>query len=138
MGLSALRSSAIFFIILDIAFSCVPKLLKGGFIYFFQTMIEKKRRIELRMIDHFYMLSSDAESRTSPPLQGGDVFVILLEEHGCGPAVAKLTCMSTCTLTIVTLDAVKNFFPQVLEGFVSIIRVSFPVILDKLSYFGFC
>ena len=46
--------------------------------------------------------------------------------------------MSTCTLTIVTLDAVKNFFPQVLEGFVSIIRVSFPVIIDKLSYFVFC
>ena len=52
-------------------------------------MIEKKHRIELRMIDHFYMLksmfrraSSDAESPTSPPLQGGDVFVILLEEHG--------------------------------------------------------
>src|ERR1700678_1749158 len=46
VGLSALRSSAIFFIILDIAFSCVPKLLKGGFIYtFFQTMIEKKHRI---------------------------------------------------------------------------------------------
>src|ERR1700679_2383776 len=35
VGLSALRSSAIFFIILDIAFSCVPKLLKGGFIYVF-------------------------------------------------------------------------------------------------------
>ena len=52
-------------------------------------MIEKKRRIKLRMIYHFYMLksmfgraSSDAESRTSPPLQGGDVFVILLEGHG--------------------------------------------------------
>ena len=87
MGLSALRSSAIFFIILDIAFSCVPKLLKGGlYMYFFQTMIEKKHRIELRMIYHFYMLrsmsrraSNDAESRTSPPLQGGDVFVILLQ-----------------------------------------------------------
>ena len=56
--------------------------------YFFQTMIEKKHRIELRMIYHFYMLrsmsrraSNDAESRTSPPLQGGNVFVILLEEH---------------------------------------------------------
>ena len=35
VGLPAFRSSAIFFIILDIAFSCVPKLLKGGFIYVF-------------------------------------------------------------------------------------------------------
>src|ERR1700733_5335556 len=37
VGLSAFRSSAIFFIILDIAFSCVPKLLKGGFIYIFSS-----------------------------------------------------------------------------------------------------
>ena len=41
VGLSALRSAAIFSIILDIAFSCVPKLLKGGlYMYFFQTMVE--------------------------------------------------------------------------------------------------
>ena len=85
-------------------------------------MIEKKHRIELRTIDHFYMLksmfrraSSDAESPISPPLQGGDVFVILLEEHGVWTSSCELTCMFTCTLTIVTLDAVKNFFSQVLE-----------------------
>src|ERR1700712_1203255 len=35
VGFSALRSSAILSIILDIAFSCVPKLLKGGFMYVF-------------------------------------------------------------------------------------------------------
>src|ERR1700728_3842705 len=35
VGLSALRSVAIFSIILDIAFSWVPKLLKGGLIYVF-------------------------------------------------------------------------------------------------------
>ena len=35
VGLLDLRSSAIFFIILDIAFSCVPKGGKGGFIYVF-------------------------------------------------------------------------------------------------------
>jgi hypothetical protein len=57
--------------------------------YFYQTTVEKKYQIELRMIDHFYMLKSmfrraesGAESRTFPPPQGGDGSVIFLEERG--------------------------------------------------------
>ena len=55
----------------------------------------------------------------------------------CGPAVTKLTCMSSCTLAIVTLDAVEHFLLQVLQGFVPVTRVSSPIVIDQLSYFAF-
>ena len=145
-GLSALRSLAIFFIILDIAFSCVFKLLKGGFICVFRPDNDWEKTSNRAPNDWSLLYAEIHVPKSVEWCRESDIPSTSRWRCFCNTSRRawgvdqQLRSWHVCllALTIVALDAVKHFIPQVLEGFVSIIRVSFPVILDKLSYFAFC